>query len=74
MKEWFLEIFAGKAAAVTYMLLLPFAYVAALLAGIFIPAGTGYGFFSIPIAAAVLAAGPTYCKAFKWSLNRAMES
>lgn len=74
MIEFLKRIFLSKAAKVVYLFALFFGYAAALFAGIFIPIHAHFGFFAIPIATAVIVAGPSYYKAFKWCLNGAMNA
>lgn len=74
MIEFLKRIFLSKAAKVVYLFVLFFGYATALFAGIFIPIHAHFGFFAIPIGAAVIVAGPLYYKAFKWCLEGAMSS
>ena len=67
-----IKLLTSKTAKIVYLFILVFAYAAALFAGIFIPITAGYGFWAIPIAAAVIVAAPSYYKAFKWCLDGAM--
>lgn len=71
MKDWLIKIFTSKPARIVYFIVLIFGYAAALFAGIFIPVHAHFGFFAIPIAAAVIVAGPSYLKALKWCINGA---